>query len=323
MYNNSNEVSKMKKISSALLKAATLLLSFSGIAISIILRDLISLPLMIATILISLLLIGIVISLLVKEEPQNTATAALKKPVAQEKTVQPKLPVEEVEAITEATPTPKEKKKSKRFTLLPSGDIVLGHRENTTETIETPTIDLEVPSAVEYTPAELEPEIIVKEQDKTNVATSFEPIPSPYTIGLKLNDEEYENLISLMDDMEKEKQIIKNSDFNNFDLLPHGIKYYQYIYHDIPVVSLIKQRDGSFNVMCGVNNQNLHQISTLTHENFNAISHIYENSSHIQCILNGGRYRLIDLETQEEIEVSEPHKVQIRLYHSLNKSSQQ
>lgn len=290
----------MKKIIYTLLKMATLFLSFSGITIAIILRDQIPLPLILLTIILSVLLIAIVISLLIKEDPTNTQT--------HEKSLEV---IEEVEIADELISNPNteeinikttsKKSKERKFIFLPTGDLVRNHKK----------VSLEIEE--DDTPKTLENKITKP------ILEEKEIFQNPFSFDLDINEQQYENLISIFEDMENENSIVKNPDFDNFDLLPQGIKYYQYSYNDIPVVSIIKQRDGNFKVMAGVSSQNLYEISLLEFDNFKSLEKLYSNSNHIQSVISGGRYRIIDLDSKEEKEISEPHNIQIRLYHSLNK----
>lgn len=292
----------MKKFSTMLLKATILLFSFSALALAIILREQISTTLMVATIVVALILIIIIVALIVNEEP--TTPVEVKKQVPAKADPKPKVKEQTQKVFEEEIVTVK-KRKSWQFD--ESGDLLYLDKDQTITTKTDKTIVFE--DIKEDIKEDLVEEPIKKVKQH---------IPNPFSIQLEMSSEHQENLVSLIELMESQRLIQRNPDYSNFDLLPQGIKYYQYNYKDIPIITIIKQRHERHKVMAGCQTNQLFEIAVFEAENYEMISTLYNHSQHMQGIISGGRYRMIDLETQEHIEKAEPQSVQLRIYHGIN-----
>lgn len=295
----------MKKVLSALSKVVGLLFSFSAIALVILLRDQINLGISILTIVVALFVIVIIIMLLINEPPSDMGDTVKQvkpvRPVVQEHVKLEKTPVyqEEITEEYEELVITKPKRKRGFIQRMENGDFVFGAK------------DLEVEEIYE----EDLPQVLKTRSTPVRNIPVIEDLPNPYPIDLKMNDTDLENLMSLMEAMEANFLINRNADFDNSDLLPQGVKYYQYEMRDIPVVSMIRQANKKVKVMAGIQSNHLYQLCEFEADEAEVIYHLYQSSNHIQALIQGGRYRLFDIETQEKTEVSEPYRVQVRIYH--------
>lgn len=315
----------MKKLFTTLFKVIILLFSFAAITLAILMRDQIDLPIMIATIAVATVLIIIVIILLVNEAPEQVVQAPVKQKEVQKS--EPKLMITESE---EKVQEKKPKKSKFKWFKLSSGDFVFTKMDVQAEmkALKKAQLEEDIEAIIEdIAEEEILAEVLLDEViDETLIEETIietanllnKAIANPYSIDLQLSSHDLENLMSLMETMEHDKLITKNADFDNFDLLPRAVKYYQYNYKDIPVLTLIRQRNHRFKVMGGVETSKLYEITQLDESQYDFINKLYQSSQHMQGIISGGRYRYIDIETGEEIEKSEPLRVQVRIYHGLS-----
>lgn len=300
----------MKKFSIALLKASVLLFSFSAIALALILRDQIGYALMAATIAVAIILIIIIIVLLVNEEPEQTNKKNVREKIQSfnieddEPVVKKVKPVSPTPVVDTPTATTTQSNTKRKWKMIDSGDLLYIPIENETfqsKQVVSPVVPTE---PVETTMA---PEV----QEESAYA-------NPYNIQLYMTDEDQDNLVSVIEDMEAAKLIHRNSDYDNYDLLPRGVKYYQSAYKDIPIITIIKQRHKRHKVMAGCNASNLYQIATFEEKDHDLINTLYNHSQHMQGIISGGRYRYVDIDTDEAVDIFEPQSVQLRIYHTLS-----
>lgn len=319
----------MKKIMSIIMKVIILLYSFSSIALALVYRNQISPVLLISTIGVSLVLMIIVIVLLVNQEPDQTP----KKQSTQDG--KPTVYKETIE-ITETIVKPKEKPVVKKQVfkdeeeeyeeLIPvksrlgiskteSGDFVFGKKkilEETANIEKIPEVKKPIPKPVEP----VKKNVRVDYSNKKINVDDIMSYPNPYGFEPELDEKHHENLVSLIEDMEEAGLIRVNPDFNNYDLLPKGIPYFYYNYKDIPHVTVVPQRDKSFKLLAGCSINKLYELAHYPKGSFKALDTLYPITQHMQGLISGGRYRMIDVDTDETIDKSIPHTVDIRIYHN-------
>lgn len=312
----------MKKLFSAFIKVLVLLLSFSAIALAVLMRNSIDIKLMIATIVVAIALISIVFVLLVNDNhtPVENPRPSNQPPKASRMS---SMLIDEEEKVVETVkPLAKKKiavKKSKlKVRKLPDGDITFSKFVETTEKPATKKVERPISS----NPVKDEPVFTpVVTDDLSELTRAFKSslpeILNPFILDLKLTHQHHENLISIMEGMEELNLILDNPDFTNYDLLPQDVKYFQYNFKDLPVITLIKQRNQTYKVMAGVNTSDLYEISLLDANEVDSIDKLYRNSQHMQGIISGGRYRMLNSDTKETIEKNQAQSVQLRIYHNL------
>lgn len=326
----------MKKLFSAFLKVFVLMLSFSAIAIAVLMRNSIDIKLLIAIVVLAIALISIVIVLLVNDNPTPVAppVSTYQAPKAQEAPKAQDAPKatlmssmmideeenEEVDEIIKPLPDKNitVKKSKLKVRKLPNGDITFSkfvetYAKPTVNSVNRPTSSHPANEEVVFTAPVSENTRPTSKETETNQSE----IPSPFILDLKLTHQHHENLISVMEGMEEMNLILDNPDYDNYDLLPQDTKYFQYNFKDLPVVTLIKQRNQTYKVMAGVNTTDLHEISLLDSNEVDIIDNLYRNSQHMQGIISGGRYRMINSDTKEVTEKNQAQSVQLRIYHNL------
>ena len=312
----------MKKLFSAFIKVLVLLLSFSAIALAVLMRNSIDIKLMIATIVVAIALISIVIVLLVNDNPTPVENPRPSNQPPKASLMSSMLIDEEEKVVETVKPLPEKKitvKKSKlKVRKLPDGDITFSKFVETTAKPATKKVERPISS----NPVKDEPVFTpVVTDDLSELTRAFKSslpeIPNPFILDLKLTHQHHENLISIMEGMEELNLILDNPDFTNYDLLPQDVKYFQYNFKDLPVITLIKQRNQTYKVMAGVNTSDLYEISLLDANEVDSIDKLYRNSQHMQGIISGGRYRMLNSDTKETIEKNQAQSVQLRIYHNL------
>lgn len=302
----------MKKFGIALLRASVLLLSFSAIALAVIMRKEIGTALMSATILVAVILIIIVIVLLIGDEPSQSpkrptmkmADFTIEDDLPEVKQIKKVKEVKEIKQVTTKTTSGKRK-----WRMVESGDILLVDQKTTTTQTEVQMKQNDPGPVKEQVLTPLTPKV------EQGLNTTF---ANPYLIQIELTDTHQENLVSLIEDMEFRRFIQRNPDYDNCDLLPKGVKYYQSNYKDIPIITIMKQRHQRHKVMAGCDTATLYEIALFEEKDYDLISTLYNNSQHMQGIISGGRYRIVDLDSGELSEMIEPQSVQLRIYHGLS-----
>lgn len=135
-------------------------------------------------------------------------------------------------------------------------------------------------------------------------------IPMVDYITLKMNQDHFENLNSLIDQLEQAKLITENEDFKNE--AQSKVKIYAKLFPSLPIVNVIKDRHLGFKVLGGLDVLRIYELGQISEEDLPYVKDVYPKTKNLIAIIEGGKIK--DFETDPPSQKFLPYRIKIKFY---------
>ena len=129
-------------------------------------------------------------------------------------------------------------------------------------------------------------------------------------ITLEMNQKHFENLSSLIDQLEQAKLITDNEDFKKET--QSKIKIYAKLFPSLPIVNVIKDRDIGYKVLGGLDVLRIYELGQISEEDLPYVKDVYPKTKNLIATIEGGKLK--DFETIPPSQKFLPYRIKIKFY---------
>lgn len=141
-----------------------------------------------------------------------------------------------------------------------------------------------------------------------NNPSKVEPIVDYIT--LKMTQTHFENLNSLIDQLEQENLIKDNEAFlNGFDVKE---KVYAKLFPKIPTINVIKDKRTGYKVLGGINVQAIYELGQIHDKDLPYVKEVYPRTKNLVGMIEGGKLK--DFDTEPPSQKFLPYRIKIKFY---------
>ena len=141
-----------------------------------------------------------------------------------------------------------------------------------------------------------------------NEALPFFPVVNYIT--LKMTQVHFENLNSLIDQIDQAKLITKNEKFEHQDNT--GDEIYANLFPSLPIVNVIQDKRFGYKVLGGIDVHRIYELGYIHKDDLAYVKEVYPKTKNLDAIIIGGKLK--DFQTDPPSQKFLPYRVKIKFY---------
>ena len=168
-------------------------------------------------------------------------------------------------------------------------------------------------------PEEINQDIIVIETFKNDaqnyiveadIIEEIDDAPLVDYITLKMTQVHFENLNSLIDQLEQANMVKDNEDFMNG--MESDDKIFAKLFPSLPIVNVIKDKRLGYKIVGGIDSGRIYELGQIHEDDLPYVKEIYPQTKNLNATIEGGKLK--DFQTEPPSQKFLPYRIKIKFY---------